>query len=276
MTRDDFVGESKIGEEKLKEIIRDAMNESKPQKINFTCSAEQPESWRDLQTKVKEIYSNLGCQAQENVIVGGGKAKHQIDVLATFEFGGQNYRIIIECKYWSSKVKKSQVSSLIAILADIGAEKGVIVTKMGFQRGAHSLAAYTNIELLTYDELQQKAELSVEEFRIQDALGRIESLRRPFAKFLSSMAEEAEKIDEWWYPSTEGYNLLGALSIMEHKIKSLDQLSFPRRFLFSSISQEKEVSKTASSRKAYLDLVLENLQIVEKEFEELKDKIFSE
>jgi predicted Mrr-cat superfamily restriction endonuclease len=76
----------------------------------------------------------LGCRAQENVIVGGGKAKHQIDVLATFEFGGQNYRIIIECKQWNSKVKKSQVSSLIGILADIGAEKGIIASKMGSKK----------------------------------------------------------------------------------------------------------------------------------------------
>jgi predicted Mrr-cat superfamily restriction endonuclease len=183
------VSESKIGDERLKEIIRDAMNEPKPQKISVTCSAEQPKSWRDLQTKVKEIYSSLGYQVQENITVGGGKAKHQIDVLVTFEFGGQNYRIIIECKYWSSKVKKSQVSSLIGILADTGAEKGIIVSKMGFQRGAYSLATYTNIELLTYDELLQKAELFVERFRIQDGLGHI--LRRPFVKFLSSMVHSS-------------------------------------------------------------------------------------
>jgi hypothetical protein len=38
------------------------------------------------------------------------------------------------------------------------------------------LAAYTNIELLTYDELYQKAEFFVDRFRVQDALDRIRSL----------------------------------------------------------------------------------------------------
>jgi predicted Mrr-cat superfamily restriction endonuclease len=137
---------SKIGKERVKEIVEDALSEPRLQEYESAGSTGRPKDWKDLQVKVKEIYSNLGCQAEENVIVGGGKTKHQIDVLATFQFGGQNYRIIIDCKHWSSRVKKSQVSSLIGVLADIGAEKGIIVSKMGFQRGAYKLAAYTNIE----------------------------------------------------------------------------------------------------------------------------------
>lgn len=271
------MSESKIGKERFKEIVKEALSEPKPQKFSFAASREQPKNWKDLQTKVKEVYSNLGCRAQENVIVGGGKARHQIDVMATFEFGGQDYRIIIECKQWNSKVKKSQVSSLIGVLADIGAEKGMIVSKKGFQKGAHNLAAYTNIELLTYDELCDKAEFFVDRFRIQDALDRIRSHRRPFGRFFARMQEEAEKIDEFWYPSDEGSALLGVLGILQSRIESIDEMSFPRTYFFSFISQKKqEVSKIAHSRKEYLDLVLENLEVFEKEYEEQKDRIFSE
>lgn len=271
------MSESKIGKERFKEIVKEALSEPKPQKFSFTASRVQPKNWKDLQTKVKEIYSNLGCRAQENVIVGGGKARHQIDVVATFEFGGQNYRIIIECKQWNSKVKKSQVSSLIGVLADIGAEKGIIVSEKGFQKGAHNLAAYTNIELLTYDELCHKSEFFVDRFRIQDALDRIRSHRRPFDRFLACMYEEAGKIDEFWHPSAEGYGLLGVLGILQSRIESVDELSFPRMYFFSFISPKKqEVSKTAHSRKEYLDLAFENLGIFEKEYEKQKNRIFSE
>jgi hypothetical protein len=57
----------------------------------------------------------------------------------------------------------------------------------------------------------------------------------------------------------------------------MDELSFPRSFFFSFISRRKEeISKTVHSRKEYLNLILENLKILEKEYEEQKDKIYSE
>jgi hypothetical protein len=32
------------------------------------------------------------------------------------------------------------------------------------------------------------------------------------------MQEEAEKTDEFWYPSAEGYGLLGALGLLQSRI----------------------------------------------------------
>lgn len=268
---------SKIGEEKLREIVREALSEPKTQNLEFVISEEQPKDWKDLQVKVREIYMNLGCEVEEEVRIKGAKTIHKIDVLATFEFAGQKYRIVIECKYWNAKVKKSQVSSLIGILADIGAEKGIIVSKMGFQRGAHRLAAYTNIELLTFDKLQKKSAFFIEKFKIHNAFDRIRSLRIPFARFRWRMREETAKRNLWWHPSREGYSFIGALEILQSGIELIDLLTFPRKYIFSFISQkEKEISKVAHNRREYLDLILDNLAILEKEYEELIEKIFSE
>lgn len=271
--------ESKIGKERLKEIIEEAFREPKPQEMQPLEPEDPPKDWKDLQVKVKEIYSNLGCDAKDNITVKGARTKHKIDVFAVFEFGGQKYKTIVECKYWKSNVKKEQVATLLGILADIGAEKGIIVSKIGFQAGARRLASYTNVELVTYDELRQDSVLFVERFRISNALERIRALESPFSKFHGSMSEEAEKIGEFWFPSPEGFNLLGAVSILKSRIESIGELSFPRRFFFSSISSEKmkkEISKRVNSRKEFLDCIMENIEILEKEFEELKDKIFSE
>lgn len=273
------MNESRIGEEKFREIVKEALSELEPQKLDSTIPIEEPENWKELQVKVAEIYRNLGCEVEEEVQIGGGKTKHRVDVLATFEFGGQKYRIVIECKYWNSKVKKSQVSSFIGVLADIGAEKGIIVSKMGFQRGAHKLAAYTNIELLTFNQLRQKSALFIDRFKIHNAFDRIRSLRNPFLRFFWRMKEEASKKDLWWYPSAEGDNFRGALSILQSRIEQIDLETFPRRYYFSFISKKKrkdEIHKRARNRREYLDLILENLAILEKEYEEFKDKIFSE
>lgn len=268
---------SKIGEEKIKEIVKEALREPRTQDLGSVLQEDQPRDWKDLQIKVKEIYTNLGCEVEEEVQIKGARTKHKIDVLATFEFGGQKYRTVIECKYWNTKVKKSQVSSLIGVLADIGAEKGIIVSKMGFQRGAHRLAVYTNIELLTFDELRRKSAFFIEKFKIHNAFDRIRSLRIPFAKFRWRMREETEKEGLWWHPSTEGNSFLGALEMLQSGIELIELLTFPRRYIFLFISQrEEEISKTAHNRREYLDLIFENLAILEKEYEDLKDKIFSE
>jgi len=268
---------SKIGEEKFKKIVEEALQGTPTQESELPKQAEQPRDWKDLQVKVKEIYEDLGCEVKEDVQVKGVRTKHKIDVLALFEFAGQKYRIVIECKYWSTKIKKAQVSSLIGILVDIGAEKGVIVTKEGFQSGAHRLASYTNIDLLTFDELKKNSELFIEKVKIHNALDRIRSIRIPFVKFQWKMKEETEKKNLWWVPSTRGLAFLGSLSILEGHIELLDLLTFPRRYIYALISdKKKELSKVANNRREFLDLILDNLTILEKEYEEFKEEIFSE
>lgn len=268
---------SEIGEGKFKKIVEEALQGPITQESELAKQEEQPKDWKDLQVKVKEIYEDLGCEVKEDVPVKGARIKHKIDVLAFFEFAGQKFRIAIECKYWNTKVKKIQVSSLIGVLADIGAEKGIIVSKMGFQSGAHRLAAYTNIELLTFDELKKKSKLFIEKFKIHNALDRIRSLSIPFRRFQWKMREEAEKKDLWWYPSEKGWNFIGSLEMLRSHIELMDLFTFPRKYIYSLISEkEKKLSKVANNRKEFLDLILDNLAILEKEYEEFKEEIFSE
>jgi hypothetical protein len=194
-----------------------------------------------------------------------------------FDFGGQTYRTIIECKYWDSRVKKAQVATLMGVIADIGAEKGIIVSKKGFQMGARKLAAYTNISLVTYDELLRDSAIFVNRFKLMDAQKRIKKMKAPLKRFQNLMRDEAYKMGEFWYPSFEGGNLQGGLLMLEDKIESVDTLTYPRAFIFSTIREpEKEIWKKANNPKEYTDFILENIAILEYEFKLCRDKIFSE
>lgn len=270
------MNKSKIGEEKFKKIVEAALRTAS-QEHETTGDEEQPRDWKDLQLRVKEIYEELGCEVEEEVIVKGARTRHKIDVLALFEFGGQKYRVVVECKYWSTKVKKTQVSTLLGILADIGAEKGIIVSKKGYQSGAYRLASYTNIELLTFNELKRNSRNHIEKFKIHYALDKIHSLSVPFLKFRWKMKEETEKKDLWWTPSEHGRNLIGSLSMLRSHIETLDLKTYPRRYFYSFVAKrEDEVYKIASNRKEYLDFVLDNLEVLEREYEKFKEQIFSE
>ena len=269
--------DSKIRKELFEEIINEAFKEqSVPKPEPLEPEEEQPKDWKDLQVKVKQIYLNLGCDAIDDKLVKGIRTNHKIDVFVNFNFGGQDYRIIIECKHWNSRVEKAQVGTLLGVISDIGAEKGIIVSKKGFQAGAHKLATYTNIALLTYDELLRDSSFFIHKFKLMNAKQKIKDIKTPFLRFFDLMIKEAEAIGEWWYPSQEGYALLGLTSILEFKIESLNERTYPTGFVFGSLRKdEKEIWKSANNEKEYVDFILENTAILEYEFETLKEKIFS-
>jgi transposase len=115
---------------------------------------DDPSDWKDLQVKITELFKNAGYNVQEDILVRGGKGSHKIDVFATFMRDQINYKIIVECKNWASRVKKEQVMTLASIVEDIGAEKGIIISKEGFQKGAYKAASQRNIDLFTFREFE--------------------------------------------------------------------------------------------------------------------------
>lgn len=263
-----------IGKKKFEEIVSNALR--KPS-VSRALDYEEPKDWKDLQVKTAKIYEELGCKTEVDIFVKGARTRHKIDVWAIFDFGGIEYSINIECKNWNTKVKKEQVSSLLGVLADIGAEKGIIVSKKGFQSGACKLASYTSIDLLTFPELVEKSQLHIELFKISNILCKIRALSLPFLRFHSAMKEEAEKVDLFWYPSEKGGNFFGAITMLRSNVEHIDMKKFPRAYIYSFVARkDKEVYKVVNSRGEYLSAILDNLTIIEKEYEKYKKEIFSE
>lgn len=104
--------------------------------------------WKVYQNETAEVFRRLGCNAQVDLTVAGVRASHAIDVHATFLRSGILCTWIIECKLWKSRVTKEKVLVLKSILEDLGADRGIIVSEMGFQSGAQDAARGTNITLV--------------------------------------------------------------------------------------------------------------------------------
>ena len=127
--------------------------------------------WRKYQEATAELFGSLGCSAEVDKVVQGARAEHRIDVWVTFsKFGFQN-RWTVECKYWNSNVTKEKVMVLKSIVDDVGADRGVIISKTGFQSGAIRATAYTNITLTSLEDLKQ----TVQDDLIQSSLYHLES-----------------------------------------------------------------------------------------------------
>ncbi len=79
-----------------------------------------------------------------------------VDVLAEETTQGIKHSIICECKDWSSNVPQEKVHAFRTVMHETGANRGYIITRKGFQSGAIEAAASTNIELVTFEQFQER------------------------------------------------------------------------------------------------------------------------
>lgn len=103
----------------------------------------------------REIYQGLlsenrikAIQVLHNVkLLGKSGQKHQIDVYWEYELDGIVHRVAIECKNYNKPVSVGAVTSFYGVLADLDNVRGMMVTTVGYQRGAKKYAAHYGINL---------------------------------------------------------------------------------------------------------------------------------
>jgi len=114
-------------------------------------------SWKDYQGEVASLFEALGCKAELDKRVRGVRATHSIDVWVEFSHFGLPSRWVVECKRWRKSIPKEKVLSLKSVVEDVGADRGILVASVSFQRGATDAARETSIVLTSLTELRRLA-----------------------------------------------------------------------------------------------------------------------
>ncbi|EIV3801644.1 TPA: restriction endonuclease [Klebsiella aerogenes] len=114
--------------------------------------------WFKFQEQICEHFRNLGAKAETNVTIQGPTASYDIDVLVTSKYLGTEFIWIIEAKYWKTNIPIEKVNALTTIVKNTGADRGFIISKVGFQQGAIDASKFNNISLLTFNELRSNTE----------------------------------------------------------------------------------------------------------------------
>lgn len=73
---------------------------------------------------------------------------YEIDLSFSFKKGGADFLVLIECKYYATKVRVNDVMEFAYKIGDIGAQKGILFSTVGFQRGALRVAKSSSIALV--------------------------------------------------------------------------------------------------------------------------------
>lgn len=106
----------------------------------------------------QEIYQDLlkkeglTTEVKHNVKIKGKATTHQIDIYWEYKIAGVKHQVAIECKNYNKRISKSIISAFHGILTDIGNTNGIIVTKVGFQKGAKDYADHYGINLIELRE----------------------------------------------------------------------------------------------------------------------------
>lgn len=157
----------------------------------------EPSDWIDLQNKVAYIFKSCGYDVKTPMKIKTARGEVEVDVYAYAESLG--IRVIVECKLWKRKLSQDIIYSFRSIVNDSGVNKGIIVSKRGFQSGAYNNARFTNIELLTWDEFVDKYQehylkSMVRKYQcIKSKLYRLSSDKREYQKYIDQFDTEAQK-----------------------------------------------------------------------------------
>jgi hypothetical protein len=116
---------------------------------------DEPADWDDLQQRVGQMFRELGCDVEVGVRVELVRGEKEIDVLVRDPHTAPPSEYLCECKYWAKPIPQEIVHSFRTVVGDRGAHRGFIVSKMGFQSGAFEAVRNTNINLVTFSELQE-------------------------------------------------------------------------------------------------------------------------
>lgn len=109
---------------------------------------EKPSDWIDLQNKVAHVLEICGFNVETPKVLESVRGNVEVDVYAK----SLDMLIICECKYWKSNIPQNIIFAFRTILSDIGANKGIVIAKNGFQVGAYKQVEKTNIEIVTWEE----------------------------------------------------------------------------------------------------------------------------
>lgn len=136
--------------------------------------------WKDYQDEAAAFFRGLGLDAQTDVRVQGVRTHHDVDVVVRLHQVGFEVLWLVECKHWRAPVSKLHILALREIVADVGADRGILLSEAGFQSGAIEAAKLANVQPTSLAELQQTASADIFAIRIREFHDRTQACKQQY------------------------------------------------------------------------------------------------
>ncbi len=137
-------------------------------------------TWAEYQEEAAAFFRSLGLDSRTDVTMRGVRTTHDVDVLVKSHHVGFDVTWIVECKHWKSRVSKLHVLALREIVADVGADRGILLSEGGFQSGAIEAATLTNVRVTSLADVRGTASTEILSMRLRELYDRIEASRERY------------------------------------------------------------------------------------------------
>jgi len=138
------------------------------------------DSWQEYQEEAAMFFRSLELEATTDFTVKGIRTTHDIDIYVRSNHVGFVVIWIVECKHWKRRVTKLHVLALREIVADVGADRGILLSEVGFQSGAIEAATLTNVHVTSLANLRNTANAEITAMRLREVYDRIEACRERY------------------------------------------------------------------------------------------------
>lgn len=198
--------------------------------------------WRHYQQETAAYFRDHGWSAEIEAKVRGVRAEHSIDVWVTFKRHGIECKWAIECKLWNNKIPKEKVLALKAIVDDVGADRGLIISEQGFQSGAYDAARNSNITLISsLEDFKRTAKTELQSFSLIPTSNQLTSFAKLYCFPPGNEPHSLLYYDNVLFVG----NWVGAnIAIVEPKSKTvLDLIQLDNYELVSRVSAKREIRR---------------------------------
>ena len=118
--------------------------------------------WKSYEKEIFEIFKSEHPEAEVTINARRpgrySKTERQCDVLIEDYVAGNRITIVVDGKFFNSKVDVKEVDSFIGMLDDIGAHKGLLITQVGYTDAALNRAYYgpsdIELDILNFEQLK--------------------------------------------------------------------------------------------------------------------------
>jgi hypothetical protein len=117
--------------------------------------------WPDYQEKAATVFRSLGLEVETDTHLDGVRGQHAVDIEVRGRRAGLDQLWVATCQHRRRQVAELHVASLATIVADVGADRGILLSEMSFQAGARGLAYKSDITLTSLVDLRAHAETEV-------------------------------------------------------------------------------------------------------------------
>lgn len=218
-----------------------------------------PSDWQDLQRRVRQVFSELGCESHCDVPISTVRGSVDVDVVAIDRSRPPTATYIVECKRWTRRVPQTVIHAFRTVVADAGVHIGFIISEAGFQKGTRDAVHKSNVTLLTWAEFQElfyERWVTARGAALQLAAQPIREFMHGMIEPLWSIVERSDEAQTLWYAMFTKFSAYVPW-LTPTPVKSA---SFPITCI--DPRPEREGHTTFTSPRAYFDVLERSLPLV--------------